>query len=100
MLAEAGIIVLPCVLNFLGATTRCFGFAIINGSGNSRLNLLVAILDGMLARIGVAWLLGWGMSMGPQGFWLGDAIAGFMPFIIGGTYYLMGSWRESTGKRA
>lgn len=94
VLAEAGIIVLPCILNFLGAASRCFAFAIINGSGNSRLNLLVAILDGMIARIGVAWLLGWALTMGPQGFWLGDAVAGFMPFLIGGTYYLLGFWKR------
>lgn len=94
VLAEAGMIVLPCVLNFFGAATRCFAFGIINGSGNSGLNLLVAILDGMLARIGVAWLLGWVIAMGPQGFWLGDAIAGFVPLLIGGTFYLIGSWRQ------
>ncbi|MBR3368032.1 MAG: hypothetical protein IKG66_09660, partial [Lachnospiraceae bacterium] len=28
---------------------------IINGAGNSRLNLLVALLDGMLARVGLAY---------------------------------------------
>ena len=99
VLASASLIILPCVLNFLGAATRCFGFSIINGSGNSKLNLAVAILDGIVARIGIAYLLGWTMGMGPQGFWLGDALAGFMPILIGGTYFLSGRWKRPPMKR-
>ena len=95
LLAEASVIILPVILNFIGAATRCFAFGIINGSGNSKLNLCVAILDGMIARIGLAYLLGWVFAMGPKGFWLGDALAGFMPMVIGGTYYLLGGWREA-----
>ena len=94
VLAEATIIIFPVILNFIGAASRCFAFGIINGSGNSKLNLCVAILDGMIARIGMAYFLGWYLTMGPQGFWLGDALAGFMPFVIGGTYYLSGSWKK------
>ena len=95
VLTEASVIILPVILNFIGAATRCFAFGIINGSGNSKLNLCVAILDGMIARIGLAYLLGWVFAMGPKGFWLGDALAGFMPLVIGGTYYLLGGWREA-----
>ncbi len=88
------IIVGPVCLNYLGCASRCFGFSIINGSGNSRLNLLVALLDGMLARIGIAYLLGFRCQLGPVGFWYGDAIAGFCPFLIGSVYYLSGSWKK------
>ena len=95
VLTEASVIILPVILNFIGAATRCFAFGIINGSGNSKLNLCVAILDGMIARIGLAYLLGWVFALGPKGFWLGDALAGFMPLVIGGTYYLLGGWREA-----
>lgn len=94
VLAEASIIILPVILNFLGAAARCFAFGIINGSGNSKLNLCVAILDGMIARVGLAYLLGWYFQMGPKGFWLGDAFAGFMPLVIGGTFYLTGAWKK------
>ena len=93
IITSASIIVLPSIIGAYGAATRCFGFGIINGSGNSKLNLLVAIMDGMIGRIGMAYLLGWIFNMGPQGFWLGDAIAGFMPIIIGGTFYLTGKWK-------
>lgn len=94
VLAQASVIILPVILNFIGAATRCFAFGIINGSGNSKLNLCVAILDGMVSRIGLAYLLGWLMHMGPKGFWLGDALAGFMPMLIGGVYYFLGSWKR------
>lgn len=94
ILASAAIIILPSVINSAGAVTRSFAFAIINGSGNSKLNLLVAIIDGMIARISLAYILGWKIGMGPQGFWLGDALAGFMPFLIGFTYYLSGKWKD------
>lgn len=94
ILTSASIIILPSVINAVGAVTRSFAFAIINGSGNSKLNLLVAIIDGMIARIALAYLLGWRLGMGPQGFWLGDAFAGFVPLVIGLSYYLSGKWKE------
>lgn len=93
VLASAAIIILPSVINAFGAVTRTFAFAIINGSGNSKLNLLVAIIDGMIARISIAYILGWKFGMGPQGFWLGDALAGFMPFVIGFTFYMSKKWK-------
>ena len=94
IITSASIIILPSIVNAFGAISRCFGFGIINGSGNSKLNLLVAILDGLIARILLAYIFGWSMGMGPQGFWMGDAVAGFMPFVIGGIFYLRGSWRK------
>ena len=93
VLAESSIIILPIVLNFWGAATRSPAFAIINGSGNSKLNLLVAVLDGMIARVGLAWIFGFGLGMRCRGFWYGDALAGFMPFVIGSVFYV--SWRRS-----
>ncbi|MDO4978089.1 MAG: MATE family efflux transporter [Eubacteriales bacterium] len=94
IITNASIIILPSIVGAYGAATRTFAFGIINGSGNSKLNLLVAIIDGMFARIGVAYLLGWVLEMGPLGFWMGDAIAGFMPMMIGGIFYLSGIWRK------
>ncbi len=93
IITHATIIILPSIIGAYGAATRTFAFAIINGSGNSKLNLAVAIIDGIIGRIGIAYLLGWTLSMGPQGFWMGDALAGFVPLLIGGVYYLSGRWK-------
>ena len=99
VLAESSLIILPLVLNAFGAATRSPAFALINGSGNSRLNLLVAILDGMLARIGLACVLGFLLRMGCRGFWLGDALAGFMPFVIGTAFFVSGGWKRNAPRR-
>ena len=85
---------LPVVLNFFGAATRSASFSLINGSGRPRLNLAVAIIDGVFARIGLAALLGFALKLDCFGFWMGDALAGFMPFLIGGVFYLSGRWKR------
>ena len=94
VLAVAGILVIPTVLNFYGSATRSVAFSLINGSGNTKLNFAVAIIDGMISRVGIAALLGFALGMGCQGFWYGDALAGFMPMVIGGCYYLSGKWKN------
>lgn len=94
VLAKATVIVGPAILCFAGSATRTFAFSIINGSGNSKLNLLVAIIDGIIARIGCAYILGFAMGMGPKGFWYGDGIAGMMPLLIGGVFFLSGRWKK------
>ena len=93
VLSNAYILLIPIILNFYGAATRSIAFSLINGSGNTKLNYAVAILDGMISRIGIAALLGFVLKIGCQGFWYGDAIAGFIPFIIGITYYFSGKWK-------
>ena len=82
------------MVQYLGCTLRPASFALINGSGNSRLNLLVALLDGMVCRIGLALLLGVTLGMGIRGFWFGNALSGLVPFLIGFTYLLCGAWKR------
>ena len=88
------------MVQYLGATLRPAGFSLINGSGNSRLNLAVALLDGIAARIGLALLLGVKLEMGIRGFWYGNALAGLVPFLIGGAYLLSGAWKHRAGRGA
>ncbi len=87
------------MVQYLGATLRPANFALINGSGNSRLNLTVALLDGIAARIGLALLLGVTFGMGIVGFWYGNALAGTVPFFIGGLYLLSGTWKKRASTR-
>ena len=82
------------LVQYLGATLRPANFALINGSGNSRLNLMVALFDGIICRIGFALLLGLTFSMGIRGFWYGNALAGLVPFVIGGIYLISGTWKQ------
>ncbi|MBP3646303.1 MAG: MATE family efflux transporter [Clostridia bacterium] len=94
VLSAASILVIPAVLNFYGSATRSMSFSLINGSGNTKLNFAVAIIDGMISRIGIAALLGFAVGMGCQGFWYGDALAGFMPLVIGMCYYISSKWKK------
>ncbi|MBR0144876.1 MAG: MATE family efflux transporter [Clostridia bacterium] len=88
------------MVQYLGATLRPANFALINGSGNSKLNLLVALLDGIVARIGLALLLGVALSLKIVGFWYGNALAGLVPFLIGGTYLISGRWKKQKSASA
>jgi len=99
VLMYAGVLTIPIILNFYGAATRSTSFALINGSGRAKLNLTIAIIDGVISRIGLAALLGFAMKLDCFGFWLGDSLAGFVPFLVAGTFYLSGRWRKPVHKR-
>ena len=94
VLSLAGVLTLPIIVNFFGAATRSASFALINGSGRPKLNLSVAIIDGVIMRIGLAALLGFALKLDCFGFWMGDSLAGFMPFVIGMCYYFSGKWKQ------
>ena len=81
------------VVLFLGSACRSPMNALINGSGNHKVNFATAILDGIVMRIGLGVLLGLVLHMDYIGFWLGDALAGYTPFFIGLVYYFTGSWK-------
>jgi Na+-driven multidrug efflux pump len=94
LLGVAAVLTLPIIFNFYGAATRSVAFSLINGSGRSGLNLAVAIIDGVVSRIGLAALMGFAMRLECFGFWMGDSLAGFMPLVVGGVFFLSGRWKE------
>lgn len=81
------------LVGFVSCMFRPPMFSLINGSGNAKLNLIVGLLDGVIARVGLSLLLGEACGFGVYGYWYGAALAGFVPFLIGGVYYLTGKWR-------
>ena len=82
------------VFIFYGSACRSGMNALINGSGNYKINFLTAILDAIILRIGLALLFGLALGMRQYGFWLGDALAGFTPFVIGLFFYFSGRWKR------
>jgi len=82
------------VLLFFGSAMRAIMNALINGSGNYKINFVTAILDGIVLRIGLSVLFGLVFGMKHYGFWLGDALAGFTPFWIGLVFYFTGLWKR------
>ena len=99
VLGAAAVLTLPIILNFYGSATRSAAFSLINGSGRAKLNLAIAIIDGVISRMGLAALLGFVLRLDCFGFWLGDSLAGFMPFLIGGAFYLSGRWKETAAPK-
>ena len=85
----------PMAVCFIGAIARTVGFSLINGSGNSKMNLVVALFDGIIGRIGFSYLLGFVLHLGCRGFWFGDGIAGYMPFIVSFVFFLTGRWKKN-----
>lgn len=81
--------VLCYMSNGLRATANC----LINGIGFASLSLASGLIDGIAARIGFSLLLGYALGMGLLGFWIGSALAGYVPVVIGLVYYLSGRWK-------
>jgi len=94
VLAIAGGYVPIAVLLFISSALRGTMNPLINGSGFYKINFFTAIFDGVIMRIGLAVLFGLGLQMQHYGFWLGDALAGFTPFVIGVIFYLSGKWKK------
>jgi len=86
--------IIIAVFSFNGFAVRGPMMALINGLGCSELSLAVGLLDGIIARIGIAVFLGVTLGLGIKGFWWGDIIAGHIPFLIGGIYFWTGLWKR------
>lgn len=83
------------LLLFYASALRAIMNALLNGSGNYKVNFATAIFDGIVMRIGLALLFGSVMGMGYYGYLLGDAVAGFTPFVIGIVFYVTGMWKRN-----
>ena len=79
---------------FLAFCLMAPALGLINGVGNTVLNMVIALLDGVVARIALSFLFGRVMGMGLEGFWLGNAMAGFVSVILAGLYFFFGRWEN------
>lgn len=68
--------------------------AFIQGIGNARLAMVLALLDGVVLRIGLSWLFGIVMGLGFYGFVLGYALAPYGYAIPSTIYFLSGIWKR------
>lgn len=68
--------------------------AFIQGIGNAKLSMALALLDGVVLRIGLSWLFGIVLSWGFYGFVLGYGLAAYGCAIPGMLYFLSGVWKK------
>ena len=68
--------------------------AFIQGIGNAKLSMVLALLDGVILRIGLSWLFGTVFGWGFYGFVLGYGLAPYGFAIPGLVYFLSGVWKK------
>ena len=68
--------------------------AFIQGIGNAKLGMVLAILDGVVLRIGLSWLFGIAFGWGFFGFVLGYGLAPYGYAIPSVLYFLAGKWEK------
>ena len=68
--------------------------AFIQGIGYAKFSMVLALLDGVVLRIGLSWLFGIVLSWGFYGFVLGYALAPFGNAVPGMLYFLSGAWKK------
>lgn len=68
--------------------------AFIQGIGNAKLSMVLALLDGVVLRIGLSWLFGIFFGWGFFGFVLGYGLAPYGYAIPSMIYFLAGKWQK------
>ncbi len=68
--------------------------AFVQGIGNANLSMVLAILDGVVLRIGLSWLFGIYLNWGFYGFVLGYGLAPYGYAIPSMIYFLAGRWKK------
>ncbi len=68
--------------------------AFIQGIGNAKLSMTLALLDGVVLRIGLSWLFGIVLGWGFYGFVLGYGLAAYGCAVPGMLYFLSGVWKK------
>ncbi|MBQ7225395.1 MAG: MATE family efflux transporter [Clostridia bacterium] len=86
------------IFSLVNAGLRPVTRSLIDGSGNKRINLIVALLDAIVGRIGLAVVFGVLLKQGYMGLWLGTTLAELIPIIIGVIFYFV-SVRKNLRKK-
>ena len=82
------------IFSLVNAGIRPVIRALIDGSGNRRINLIVALLDAIVARIGLAIIFGVLLEWGYMGYWFGTTLAELVPILIGVVFYFVLVWKK------
>ncbi len=85
--------VIAAIISFPGMLLMRGTNALMNGIGNSKLNLIFGLLDGVVLRISLSYILGIMLDLGLFGFFLGYGLAAYGTSIPGILYYLSGKWK-------
>lgn len=86
------------IFSLVNAGVRPTVRALMDGSGNKKINIIVALFDAILARIGLALLFSSVFGLGYMGLWLGVTVAELVPIFIGIVFYFVSVRRRLKNK--
>lgn len=66
---------------------------VVTAAGAAGFNMLTAIVEAVIGRLLVAWLLGTVLGFGIMGFWYASALSPTMAAVFAWAYYIKGSWK-------
>lgn len=80
------------IVFFFAASTMVSPYAVIEGIGYASFGLVISLMDGVVARIGLGLVLE--QVSGLNGLWLGNALAGLVTTVMSGIYYYSKRWTK------
>ena len=85
-----------CSINSLiyAAMYTLDSFAI--GVGAANIAMINALLDAVIMRLPVSWLLAFALNMGFSGIYYGQALSPVLPAIVGLLYFMSRKWEHKT----
>lgn len=81
-------------ITFMGFAVRSPSLGLINGLGHSRMNFMMGVVEGLILRIGLTYLMGIIFGWGIRGFWYGSAIASYGYGLVVFPYFLSRKWEK------
>lgn len=81
-------------ISFMGFAVRSPSLGFINGLGQSKMNFAMGIVEGLVLRIGLTYIMGIVLDMGISGFWYGSAIASYGYGVVVFPYFFSGKWKK------
>jgi Na+-driven multidrug efflux pump len=64
------------------------------GIGSANVAMVNALLDAVIVRLPVSWVLGFTCGYGFTGIYIGEALSPVLPAIVGLFYYKSGIWEK------
>ena len=87
---------LCCSVNSLIYTVMYTLDSFAIGVGAAHVAMVNALLDAVVVRLPVGWLLAFSLSLGFPGIYLGQALSPILPVLVGGIYFKSRVWERKT----
>lgn len=68
--------------------------AVITGSGNARLSLIIGLTDGIILRLAISLFFSEVLRMGVAGYFYGNSLPRIAPALVGIWYFYSGKWES------